>query len=1013
MAIKQLAISFGIGATISGAFIKNFKNASGLIGEVTKRTDKLKASQLDLKKINKLKLADKGIVRNLKITQNQLDNLSKSIQATSKAGIGLKNTYNSLKKEVVFLEEEKKILVNKTNEVSKKLEENKENSNNLKTEYHRLKLELINVNSELKNSKNISSKTKKETISLKEEKKKLINKITELSKKLEENKGNSSSLKAEYYKLKSELEDVNNKLKTSKNNFSQVGKAINTNNKETSSLEKQYDSLKNKMENLSKTQAKNNEEFEKTKKILEEQNISIKDTAKSYSELERKIERSNKALAKYQKAERLKEKGNQVSSLGTKSFQAAGIMTGIGYGTLNTAIKAESAFADVKKQFDFKTKEEEEKFKSDLQKIVTEKKIAISLEDLYQMTANAGQSGLSKDEAISYVEEVSKMAVAFNMSRDEASRYMFTWKNAFNMNLDQLKELSDQINILGNNTGASESQISEFLTRLGNIPKLAGMAENQTAALGASLIEMGMAPEVAATGAKKLLNVLSKGMAADKSEKEALDMLGLDAEYLSVMAKKDSEKAMDLVFSKLSKVKETKQSAIMAMLFGEEGKVAGANILSSYEKYIKNLSLVKDKNSYQGATEKEYLNRENTTENRLRVLKTQYDILKADFGTELLPLLEEGMGYVSSILGSITKFMKEDPEGTKKIIKTFAYGTATLYGFGLGLKGIAILLRGYALYSKIAGAAIEKNFVGRSVKNLKNFGKATGNVIKGMGKTTLKGISMLATPTGLVIAGIVALVAAGYLLYKNWDKVKKKASELKEKVSELVDKYWYMLGPFGHLFKAGKMIYENWDTIKLKASELKEKLVDMVMNGIENFSNFKEKAIAVLGIPFDYMKEKIENLKNLGRDLKDYFLGIFEEIKNFSLTGAIKNGISSLWNKGKEMLPGFANGGFVSSPTLAMVGEGGYSEAVIPLNNDPNSLNLWEKTGRLIGAYENKNSSSNSYNEFKFTYAPVVNASDSTGVREVLEKDAHMKYEEFKNYFDRYQKEMFRRGNGR
>ena len=843
--------------------------------------------------------------------------------------------------------------------------------------------------------------------------------IEEINKKTNNLRKNQADLK-KYEKLqllrkdtRSEIIYSEKELKKLKNQMELVAKKTGENSKESIALSKQYLYLQNKIINLRNTQRNNIAKIRETSKSLKEQNISVKNIADSYKELEKRAERYSRALQKYNNSKIAKQNAESLSQAGTPILKTAGIATFAGSRAIYTAVKAESAFADVKKQFDFKTKEEEEKFKSDLQKIVTEKKIAISLEDLYQMTANAGQSGLSKDEAISYVEEVSKMAVAFNMSRDEASRYMFTWKNAFNMNLDQLKELSDQINILGNNTGASESQISEFLTRLGNIPKLAGMAENQTAALGASLIEMGMAPEVAATGAKKLLNVLSKGMAADKSEKEALNILGLDAEYLSVMAKKNSEKAIDLVFSKLSQVKEDKQSAIMAMLFGEEGKVAGANILASYEKYTKNLSLVKDKNSYQGATEKEYLNRENTTENRLRVLKTQYDILKADFGTELLPLLEEGMGYVSSILGSITKFMKEDPEGTKKIIKTFAYGTATLYGFGLGLKGIAILLRGYALYSKIAGAAIEKDFVGRSVKNLKTFGKATGNVIKGMGKTTLKGISMLATPTGLVIAGIVALVAAGYLLYKNWDKVKKKASELKEKVSELVDKYWYMLGPFGHLFKAGKMIYENWDTIKLKASELKEKLVDMVMNGIENFSNFKEKAIAVLGIPFDYMKEKIENLKNLGRDLKDYFLGIFEEIKNFSLTGAIKNGISSLWNKGKEMLPGFANGGFVSSPTLAMVGEGGYSEVVIPLNNDPNSLNLWEKTGRLIGAYENKNSSSNSYNEFKFTYAPVVNASDSTGVREVLEKDAHMKYEEFKNYFDRYQKEMFRRGNGR
>lgn len=248
----------------------------------------------------------------------------------------------------------------------------------------------------------------------------------------------------------------------------------------------------------------------------------------------------------------------------------------------------------------------------------------------------------------------------------------------------------------------------------------------------------------------------------------------------------------------------------------------------------------------------------------------------------------------------------------------------------------------------------------------------------------------------------------------------------------MVDKYWYMLGPMGHIIKAGKLIYENWDTIKLKASELKDKLVEMVMNGINNFNEFKEKAMVLLGIPFDYMASKIENLKNLGKDLKDYFLEIFEEIKNFSLGDAISNGVSYLKNKiipgsneenrepteekggfFTKLIPGFATGGFVSSPTLAMVGEGGTSEAIIPLIRDSNSMNLWEKTGRLLGAYEKNSSSSSSNNTFNFTYSPVVNAKDATGVKEVLERDARMSYEQFKGYFDRYQRETYRRGNGR
>lgn len=744
-------------------------------------------------------------------------------------------------------------------------------------------------------------------------------------------------------------------------------------------------------------------------------------------------------MEKYQKAERLKNKADKVSSIGGGAIKGASIVTGAGGVLLNSTIKAESAFADVKKQFDFANKEEEAKFKRELQSIITEKKMAISLEDLYGMAANAGQSGLKQDEAVPYIEQASKMAIAFNMNRDQASKYMFIWKNAFNMDLTKLKELTDQINTLGNNTGASEDQISEFITRLGNIPKLAGMAENQTAALGASLIEMGMAPEVAATGAKKLLNVLSKGKAADKSEKEALEMLGLDAQFLAKTASKDAEKAMDIVFSKLSKANKVDQSAIMTMLFGEEGKVAASNVLKSYEKYTQNLNLVKDKKNYEGATDKEYENRADTTENELQNLQSQMEILQAQAGETLLPFLNQGIAIVAPALRKFTELLEKNPEKVKAMAKTIVYGTGALYGLGGVLKAVSIGYATYSNYTKLIGYITDKELIGKTIKGFKNFGRVSKSVLNGIGSRILKlgtvakaGIAFFTTPVGLAVLGITALVAAGYLLYKNWDTVKKKAIDLKNKVVELVDKYWYMLGPLGHVIKAGKLIYENWDTIKLKASELKDKLVEMVMNGINNFNEFKEKAMAVLGIPFDYMASKIENLKNLSKDLKDYFLQIFEEIKNFSLGDAISNGISSFKNKFmpgsngentepaeekggffNKLIPGFATGGFVHSPTLAMVGEGGASEAIIPLTGDSNSMNLWEKTGRLLGAFDNRSSSSNSNNTFNFTYSPVVNAKDAAGVKEVLENDARMSYEQFKGYFDRYQRETYRRGNGR
>ena len=51
----------------------------------------------------------------------------------------------------------------------------------------------------------------------------------------------------------------------------------------------------------------------------------------------------------------------------------------------------------------------------------------------------------------------------------------------------------------------------------------------------------------------------------------------------------------------------------------------------------------------------------------------------------------------------------------------------------------------------------------------------------------------------------------------------------------------------------------------------------------------------------------------------------------------------------KGSLPKFAKGGMVTKPTVAMIGEGGDSEMIIPLNSSERSKSLWEKAGNIMG----------------------------------------------------------------
>lgn len=79
-----------------------------------------------------------------------------------------------------------------------------------------------------------------------------------------------------------------------------------------------------------------------------------------------------------------------------------------------------------------------------------------------------------------------------------------------------------------------------------------------------------------------------------------------------------------------------------------------------------------------------------------------------------------------------------------------------------------------------------------------------------------------------------------------------------------------------------------------------------------------------------------------------------------SIPGAARNAfsaISELLTLGtplgalRSQIPGFANGGIVTKPTIAMVGEGGGPEAIIPLNNPRRAREVMQQAG-LMGMSE-------------------------------------------------------------
>lgn len=71
------------------------------------------------------------------------------------------------------------------------------------------------------------------------------------------------------------------------------------------------------------------------------------------------------------------------------------------------------------------------------------------------------------------------------------------------------------------------------------------------------------------------------------------------------------------------------------------------------------------------------------------------------------------------------------------------------------------------------------------------------------------------------------LINAGIALYNNWNMIIAGTLVLGKNIWELMNKYWFLLGPIGAVIKSGTWLYENWELGKKIAETLGKSIFDM------------------------------------------------------------------------------------------------------------------------------------------------------------------------------------------
>ena len=219
---------------------------------------------------------------------------------------------------------------------------------------------------------------------------------------------------------------------------------------------------------------------------------------------------------------------------------------------------------------------------------------------------------------------------------------------------------------------------------------------------------------------------------------------------------------------------------------------------------------------------------------------------------------------------------------------------------------------------------------------------AMEKVVDVVGKLA-KWFSELSPRTQAIIGGIAAVVAVVAPLLIGLGKVSFAISSIISLVAVIgpaIAGVVAALGPviliIGAVVAAGILLYKNWDTIKAKAIELKDRVVAA-------FNEFKTKVSTIWSAITAPITKAVTTIQNAINKIKSIVNGAKLSLPHFKLphfnisAGKLPWGIGGKGTPPKISVSWYAEGGIFDSASLIGVGEKG-PEAVVPLDKFWNKL---------------------------------------------------------------------------
>ena len=720
-----------------------------------------------------------------------------------------------------------------------------------------------------------------------------------------------------------------------------------------------------------------------------------------------------------------KVSGKAVKAMATATSAA---ITAITVDAAKKAIEFESTMADVAKVVDGLRDQNGAFTKSYYEMsdalLNMSKSIPMTADALGQIMASAGQAGIASEDLTKFTETAAKMGVAFDTTAEQAGEWMATWRTALNLSQTQVTALGDQLNYLGNTTSENALKLSEVVTRVGALGQTAGLSAGEVAALAASM--PGVTAEISATGIKSMMIAMTAGASATSKQAAVLQQLGFTASDMANRMQTDAKGAIIDLLGAIKQLPAAEQTAALSQYFGKESVSSIAPLLKNLGYLQQQFAKVGDAAAYSGSMEAEYAVRADTTANKLQLMQNKLAVLQVQIGNKILPYVndalddlsanalpkaEKTLGFIIPKVAKLLGFMLEHSSALINI----GLGITAVVGISKTFKAVSTAYKGATAAVKLLRAAQLKTKIStvaltaqtRAHTFAMRASAAASKAAAVASKAFRAGLAFVTSPIGIAILAITALIAAGVWLYKNWDTVKAKAAQLGAKISGIWTKIntavTTAIAAISSRFPAlgavlsglWKSVQDVWGNIKAIFSNIIG-FIDNVFSG--NWSAAWGNVVSIFGNVFGELANIAKAPINAVISVINMVLSKINEMK-ISIPDWVPGVGGKTLGFNIPQIPMLATGGIATAPTLAMVGEGGEPEAVLPLSKLAQLLDDWEKKPKPGSAGGGES----------IVFSPVFNFYGGTPSREEAMEAGRVSFAEFKRLYRRMKDEERRK----